>query len=999
MIVSAVCCYLTSRGEYLVNFFRGNSLLICYYRFIANYWNGSRHGLCVLLPRLVTEGHVPAGSLKLPSSWVSQIVDNFSTVAGSSGDTGMSSDSETAYLNALLEIIRTIPPGPTTETELDAQIFRAMKEYLEKDRLNTPTALQKLMLGNGFRYLANSKGQTQWGELWPLICSASEHLHQLPIFLHSVLDLLQSPTSNVDLKSADTERLVDSLMDALSSPSHALQLAALEILQEVVKVRDGESSSVLSSAISIARTQPTIETARSISMQIRGLAANYKSVATDAWLSQAVPKFCFGLLHIKFSQIWEDACFAFKEICNTKEGEQIVCVTAFEWLEGCQNAHIEPPDQTNLSQYNPDVDFAGMSFQQLQTLAKTKMALGESADGTLEQMFQQTHSEIALMNNFNRTQALKVLTNIPQVAEKRSRALVPVLLDWALHTEQVEYDKELQEEYEDESLALSTPNTQKWTRKEQKAMLSLFALFVNPKVLFRSAEVHSALLSLLENGDIEIQKSALQALFAWKNASISRYEEDLLKLLDDAKFREQISVFLDIGQGESSLRNDDRAAAMPIVLRLLYGRVITRGKGGKSDQGSNRKAVFVLLSRFFDWEVNEFIDIALGPLQQVSLVREGILNEEELRVEHSTQRKQLGLLNMLKDLLETWKSTAAPYVPRLVDPIIYCLVRAVREINNNDSDKVSKNSLPRSIRQVSILCLNMLFEISPDFGWTPYMPTLFEELINPRLDKLAVETAQGVSALVRMFATWSHSANLAPFLGNYNDQLLVRVAECIGQSIAKDEVKRFVTNEIVRALIAQTDTGEESNQTITTLLNAHASSFLHHLAHLLRADPPKDLLEDSVQAVVQLAEYSNTCPAEILASAAFLLQMPARRASHRIKVNLLKILLRFLPTLEVNGEIYNQIYAAVCASFAFFTDRESRTLLSNITSAFAKMDPSLLETARLCEDLNSFASNRLDGPDFGCRLEAFGVINGSNDSIGMFSRFPSCTRIRVSLAY
>jgi U3 small nucleolar RNA-associated protein 20 len=922
------------------------------------------------------------------------MVRNFSTVVESSSDANMFSDSETAYLNALLEMIRTLSPGSTIETEVNAQIFHAMKQYLQQDGVNTPTALQKLIVGNGFRYLANSKGKTQWTELWPLICSASEHLHQLPIFLHSVQDLVQSPTAGIDLKSPETEKLVNSLMDALSSPSHAIRLAALEILQELVKERDGESSSVLSSAISIASTQPTIETARSISMQIRGLAASYKSIATDAWLSRAVPKFCFGLLHVKFSQIWEDACFAFKEICNTKEGEEIVCETAFQWLEGCENGHNEPPNQTTLSQYNSNVDFAGMSFEQLQTLAKTNMALGGSASGTLEHMFQQTHSEVPLMTNFNRTQALKVLQNIPQVAEKRSRSLVPVLLNWALHTEQVESDKDLEEEHDDNFKA-SSPNTQKWTRKEQKAMLSLFALFVNPKVLFKSTEVRSALLSLLENGDIEIQKSALQALFAWKNASISRYEEDLLKLLDDAKFREQISVFLDIGQGESSLRTDDREAAMPIILRLLYGRVITRGKSGKSDQGSNRKAVFVLLSRFLDSEVNEFIDIALGPLQHVSLVHEGILKEEELKVELSTQRKQLGLLNMMKDLLDTWKSTAVPYVTRLVDPIIYCLVRAVREIGNSDSDKASKNSLPRSIRQAAILCLNMLFEISPDFGWTPYMPTLFEELINPRLEKLAVETAQGISALMRMFATWSHSAHLAPFLGSYNDELLVRVAECIGQSTSKDEVKRFVTNEIVRALITQADSVDESRQSITILLNTHAASFLHQLAHLLRSDPPKDLLEDSVQAVVQLAEYSNSCPAEILASAAFLLQMPARRASHRIKVNLLKILLRFLPTLEVSGEIYNQVYAAVCASFAFFTDRESRTLLSNIASAFAEIDPSLLETAKLCEDLNSFASNRLDGPDFGRRLEAFGSINGGNESVGMSSKSPYPIQIRL----
>jgi U3 small nucleolar RNA-associated protein 20 len=955
----------------------------------VNHWDGSQHGLCVLLPKLVNGGHIPARTLDLPKSWVSQIQEDFNNMVESDDGTRMSFDPKAAYLNGLLEMIRTIPLDPIIDSDINSQVFHAMIQFLQSGAINTPTSLQKLIIGNGFKYLANSKNSTRWDELWPLICANSALFHHMPIFLQAVQDLVQSHNANVDLKIADTRVLVDSLMDSLSSPSYELRLAALEILQVLIQARDGVISSILSSAISIASTRPTIETARSISMQIRGLAASYNTIAADPWLNRAIPMLCFGLLHVKFSQIWEDACFALKEICNTKEGEQVVCETAFHWLEGCEVVDSDPPEDADSSQYNPDIDFAGMSFQQLQLLVRKTIALGNSADSILQTSFQEIHTEAQLVSPFNRTQALKVLKHIPQYAEKRSRSLVPVLLAWALHdVDVIHSDDEIQQFKESASPTLSNPSLCKWTRKEQKAMLSLFALFLNPKVLYKSTEVHSALLVLLENGDIEIQKSALEALFAWKDPSISRYEEDLLKLLDDAKFREQISVFLDIGQGETSLRTDDRAAAMPIILRLLYGRVITRGKGGKSDQGSNRKAVFVLLSRFLDTEINQFIDIALGPLHQVSLVQHGIFRPEEFGKEFSTQRKQFGLLNMLKDLLDTWKSTATPYVAKLVDPIIYCLIRSLREISEQDTEKTSKNSLPRSIRQVAILCLNMLFEISPDLDWFPYMSSLFNDLINPRLENLAAETSQGISALVRMFATWSHSALLAPFLGNYNGSLLTKVAECIGQPTAKDEVKRFVTNEIVCALITQADGEKDSAQGITTLLKAHASPFLDQLAHLLRSDPPKDLLEDSVQAVVRLAEYTATCPAGILASAAYLLQMPARRASHRIKVNLLKILLRFLSTLEVNGETFNQVYAAICASFAFFTDKESRTLLSNIANEFAAMDPSLVETANLCEDLNSFAYNRLDGPDFGRRLHAFGIINGGNEGDdGRYSHF------------
>jgi len=887
-------------------------------------------------------------------------------------------DLDITYLNGMLEMMNTVPLDHEIESEINSYVHQAFHRFLQRKRVNSLSSLETLLVGNGFKRLAHSQTNYQLAALWPLICSTSTHFNHMPIFLQSLLNLIQTPTADINLNTPESKNLIDALMESLSSPSHDLRLSALKILDIMVTSRDGESSTILRTAINIEETPPTIETARSISMHIRSLAANYHTISTDQWLYKAIPRFCFGLLHVKFTQLWEDACFVFKEICNTKEGEQVVCETAFQWLEGCETYDDGPNEANNSAKREAyQTDFAGLSFQKLQSLVEKNMALGAAVDELLDTMFQKTHTQAQLTSLFNRTQALKVLKNIPQVAEKRSRSLVPVLLAWSLHMDP-DHTTDETEGRDGFSIAPNESHSaQRWARKEQKAMLSLFALFTNPSVLYKSLEVHAALLSLLENGDLEIQKSALQALFAWKNSSIRPYEEDLLKLLDDAKFREQISVFLDIGEGNGSLRDVDRAATMPIILRLLYGRVISRTKGDQQAKVANRKAVFVLLSRFLDSEIREFIDIALGTLRRVSLVDNGIFNQEELRVEYLSERKQFGLLNMLKDLLDTWKSTAAPYVARLVDPSLYCLIRAVRKIGEQESTVSPQDALGRvrSIRHVAIQCLNMLFDIRPDLDWAPYLPILFKELIDPRVEKLAIETAQATSALLRMFATWSHSAYLGPFLVRYNPRLLSKVAECIGHSTSKVEVRRFVTNEVLCALLTVAEGDDIASKEISQILKTHASVFLDQLALLLHSDPPKDLLEDSVQAVVRLADYAIICPADILSSAAFLLQMPAARASHRVKVNLLKILLRFLPTLDSNADASDQIYSAICASFAHFDDKESRILLSSLARTFAERDQSLADVAELCEDLNSFAANRLDEPDYERRTRAFSTIN------------------------
>ncbi|KAF2420756.1 hypothetical protein EJ08DRAFT_738486 [Tothia fuscella] len=953
---------------------RFRTLLLSHFqKFIARFWEGTTHGLCVLLPRLASGGQLPKGSLKLPSAWTSKIAEDFGYLIDTTPDNIEINPAYVHYLNGLLEMTRIIAPGAAMELEIKNQVYQALLRCLQQNEVESRTPMDILVVGNAFRFIASSSTEDEAQELWPLVCSASPRHQCSPIFLQSILDMLQTSQVGIDIQSTEVETLVQSLLDALSSPSHELRLGALEILQILVQKRDNEVSKILSSAISIERTEPTIDTARAMSMQIRGLAANYHSISSDPWLSRAIPKFCFGLLHVKFSQIVEDACVAFKEICQSREGEEIVCSTAFQWLEGHNSSSNAGKNTTEpVGPPTPhQTDFAGASFQNLKWILQRNMALGASADELLKSSFQTSHKEVALISDTNRLHALKVLRHIPQVAEKRSRSLVPVLLAWT--SRPAPGDAAMDDQDDDiADTTMECSASQRWARKEQKAMLALFALFNNPRVLYKSEEVHSALLSLLEHGDAEIQKSALQALFTWKNANVSRYEEDLLKLLDDAKFREQISVFLDVGEGDGSLQADAREAVMPVVLRLLYGRVTTRGKG---DQQANRKAVFVLLSRFSDAEIHQFLDIALGPLSQASLVQVGIFQDSQLGIEFLSQRKQFGLLNMLKDLLDTWKSKTAPYASRLIDPVFYCLIRAVRDMAEEDAEKSSHNTLARSVRQVALQCLNLLFDFSPDYEWKPYMATLFQNLINPRLDKLAIETAQAPSALLRMFGTWSCAEQLAPFLTSYNPALLTQISQCISLATAKDEVKRFVTNEILGALITLAESQTLSSPEIAVIVRTYTLAFLDQLALLLRADPPKDLLEDGVQAVVRLAEYTTTCPAEILSSAAFLLQMPARRASHKIKINLLKILLRFLPTLEADGEIVDQIYTAICASFAHFTDRESRTLLSSIVSTFAEKDQSLVETAQLCEGLNSFNSGRLDQPDREHQSKAFYIIN------------------------
>ncbi|KAF4540927.1 Down-regulated-in-metastasis protein [Lasiodiplodia theobromae] len=856
---------------YFCNFFselgtdRFQSILLPHFKkFIVSRWRQEEQGLAILLPRL-------AGR-----AWQESIINSFKKLAGATPAQAVV-EGDVALCNAYLDIVRLSSVDPATEAEMYKHLYDLLSGSLDAD-LNDLAPEAKLGVGAGFKYVAeNQNEKSEDKALWASLCSASANLNRYPKFAEAILRYLKIHSKGLDMSENHVETLVDAAIESLGSPSHDLRASSLEILQLIYTLKhDGTESDLLSTAILIESTPISIQTARTVSMNIRRLAVGYKNAVDDSWIARAIPTFCFGLLYVNYTQVWEDSCSALKEMCETKEGETVVSELAFKWLED-----VPPQDPSTLE--SPE--------KEPSTTAN----------------FRNEHKEVVFITGQSRSQALKVLNAIPQVAEKKSRSLVPTLLRWATGNANVSEDvpgdgkEPVHDDENDQS---------RWARKDQKAMLGLFTKFTNPKVLYKAADVYSALLTLLGNGDVEIQKSALKAILTWKTRSINRYEENLMNILDDARFREQISVFLDLGQDDDSMKDEDRPEVMP------------RG------QESRRKAVFIALSKFGDDEIRQFLDIALGPLANVSLTEESRLREEPFDSNLMDARKQFGLLNMLEDMLDTLGTQMGPFAVQLVDPVLYYQKEA------------SGLSLLNSIRQVGFHCLNGLFAHCAEFE---------------RLEKLAVETAQSVSGILRLFSAWSKFPQTAPFLVKYNGALLDKAVDCLELNFAKEQVKLFVLRDILMNVIALAEA--DSMDVDEPPKSAH---ILSAIGRELQGSPSKELLDTGVSTVSRLAPFvAGSVESEsMIRISLFLLQQPTRRCG-----------------LDADAELTREIYRAICSLFSYFQDRKSRGLLCNILNDLAQTDSSLSEVSNLATDLNSFSESRLDEPDFDRRSKAYYKIN------------------------
>ncbi|KAJ4411776.1 U3 snoRNP protein [Didymella pomorum] len=961
------------------------ALLLPYFkRFIAQ--KAHEHGpeLCIILPQLCQSGTISVGTVRASDRWQALLDSPFHELSGANADDERLTKS-TYHCNALLDALE-ILAVPDDKTR---SIWDDLKELLgtsvTTDSTQSSRKANIFGTGKGFQHLVDKSldDQTFALSLWPSLCEAT------PVYAHSLSfwkalhALMQKKKQVISTKGAHMEPLKRELMRCLGSPSHEMRLTAIYVL-EIIAGKTEDLRHIISVAMMIEQTPLDLENQRSISMRIGQLGKLYPDVRTDEWVGEAIPTFCFGLLHVRMASAWDDTCAALKAMCDTKEGEAFISQIALAWLgepESLENSASGVTKETKSKRYANE--FECTNVFQLEGVVASNQELSYDIDDKLEAMFDKKHPQISFINAFSRTQALRLLNAIPQVAEKRSRMLVPVLLDWALDLPAPESHNQ------DTDDDVSQLTQQRWNRKDQKAMLTVFSKFNNPKVLFRSSEVRDALLSLLSNGDVEIQKAALQALLTWKDRAVTPYQEELLGLLDDQRFRDELPIFL----SEGKILDTDLADILPIILRLLYGKVIA----GKRGLESKRKSVFIgLKNRFGDDAIHQFLSIAFGPLSGASILKDGTLDEELLSKDLIDTRKQVGMLSMLDDLLSTFKSTFTPFTSDVVDPIMYCLVKASRdlqtassttEVENDDSRKFQV-SLLRTVRQRALQSLARLFESCPEFAWIPYTAAIVKELVEPRLEQLPIETAQSISGLLRLFASWSRAPTTAPFLVEHNKDILIKTLDILDVPSAKDEVKQFVLDEILRNIFSLVSVDADStsveakiqkNRVHTDIIQPYSNAILASVGGLLRKSPSKEVLESGVLAIAELAPHvvGSTESRSMIEIATFLIRQPSKRVSPRTKLGLLRILHEFIQQCDTESlsELFDGIYDAVSPMFAFFQDRAARTVLCDVIQDLSETREELTSIAKLCQDLNSFATGRLDEPDFERRSQAFNQIN------------------------
>ncbi|KAH7027311.1 down-regulated in metastasis [Microdochium trichocladiopsis] len=972
-------------------------------KFVVMHWSEEPNEelLCVLLPRMIEGRGLPRLSdtedFSLPQSWQDQIVSTFERLEVSpfpeqGAANACDKDPKTwrdkclPKYSALLQLLEITTVRPSTYGPVAELLLRKLKLALRPSQ-SIATDEARFIVTQGFSaYLKMAKATGQLdSSIGPLLRAAAPRYHDLTGFLEAMIEYEErlngkgSPESEGSSQDGEESPLLKCLIDNLSAPSHRHRLASLRLLGRLDAAADQQDA--LAIMLQTEETPLDVQNIRAISVHLRKLAMVYPNIEEGSWLLRAIPSFLFGVLTVRLTPLWDAAVEALAQIGSTKHGDEPVAELAFKWLEVSSKRWDGPVNDSIAQQNKGRTDFECPNLARLQSKGMEVQKVVAEPSELLLQAFEE-QQELTPPNPENaRSQALRVLAASPALAEKRSRRLVPFFLAW-------NHDNS-QQDISDEEEHLDEMSTESWSLFDKKALIKVFAQFTNPKVLFQSQQVYDALLRLLGNGDLEVQKSSLKAILAWKQEGVKPYQENLEYLLDDARFKNELTVLF---QGDHQIKPEHRQEMMPVLLRLLYGRTISK-KGVASGRGGQHATRLAVLRQLNVQDIGGFLDIALGDLQGVHVVEDSHVREAAFTHDILPIRKQAGFLRMVEAIIDELGESVQLYTEKMLHPVLYCLVQACRNLRDNgdneddDAQGLENVSLHRTVRLSALKCLIALLRKAPSFEWNPFKEIIVREAISPRVEKLPVENTQGVSAVMQLIWTLSALPRTALFLA-IDDQIVRQLTNCLLVEKSKDEVKVFALS-VIRNLIKlsqQPAVESEFNELIEEeLLQPNLDLILSNITFVLKAkgEIGKDLLTACVESVVELSpllrQYGQA--AELIDVAVFLLSEPARRVNPKVKGSILSILESMLQIEDVkaNDELYSKVYSAVATLFGYFKDRTNRQALCRVLAILAKDSEIDQEVSALSSRLNAFKENRMDEPDFETRLSAFNAITKARD--------------------
>ena len=592
----------------------------------------------------------------------------------------------------------------------------------------------------------------------------------------------------------------------------------------------------------------------------------------------------------------------------------------------------------------------------------------------------------------------EVMGKFSQLAEAKNRDLVPLFLDTFMKEEYIEIRK-LAEDNETES---THKNVIQSTVKSLLSHLNLFVKFLDLKSLHRSPELREFVHSLLCHKLAAVQKVALDILVAFKLKYLLPYKENLGRLLEEKDFKSELLTF-PLGGEDTQIKAEHREDLLPVILRLLYGRMRAVKAGGrKARKGNVNARRGLILQHMLELSEEEmliffelvFKDLFTGSgLQKGECVAQYILSGKDCP-EKTTKQLQacIEMMQVIMSKMGKLLDTSLQYLASVILWMGYIL----QHLPNTDTVRSVRNSL------YSLLAA--FYNKYTDFAWgEAATEAVLAVLVWNVLPKFETDFIHSSSGLLQLLLAWSKNSRLHElFIKTSQEEnaprILESVCKVLSNGATNPKVILTILNIIHNLVIIENDEegevseGDHSSKPGIKVVLNEMDTILNYFQTWIKSSNEniKNLTKVGIKLdiLITLAPHVASSDCSVLLLKQLLtMSNSLKKAESVLKVlTISKLLVTHIATADIQPLV--QIMVPM---FSRVATRNERLELCSVLQNCAVQDPTMNLLAEICTDLNSYDKRRVEEPDFERRMKVFKKVRDIvKDDVGMSILELSC---------
>uniref|UniRef100_A0A0E0C3W0 Uncharacterized protein n=1 Tax=Oryza meridionalis TaxID=40149 RepID=A0A0E0C3W0_9ORYZ len=624
------------------------------------------------------------------------------------------------------------------------------------------------------------------------------------------------------------------------------------------------------------------------------------------------------------------------------------------------------------------------------------------------------------------TLLLQSLQKISDVAESRSRHLVPLFLTF------MGYDNS---NITSVDSYISNKCKGKQWKTILKEWLNVLRLMRNARSLYQSKILQEVLTKrVLDESDPDIQSKALDCLLNWKDEFLTPYSKSLKNLIDSKTLREELTTWA-VSYDSLSIQKDHRSSVVPLVIRVLTPKLRKfKLLGSRKHTGvSHRKAILRFLMQFDSNELQLFFSLLLKSLIPGNLrleifgsqsdnllgnISDIVEASTEICLENLTWKKANGFLHLVEEIFGTF---GMAHISPVLDVLLLIVVRLLEscmrnlssmneenypskqsngpddecsmtmEAGNSMSLKEHSKDLPsadhnkesvsiKQLKDLRSLCIRIVSLALNQYGSNDFGEkfwNIFFTSVKPLIDCFRQEasSSEKPSSLFSCFMAMSQSPKLASLLGAHN--LVPAIFSILTVKKASGSITSYALEFIENLIKLDTDLEQHGDHSLKKILVPHMDVLLHSL-------------NDFVSYRRELHRKSGTWLGQSELRLFKLLMKYITDPSSAEHV--LDLILPFfskkdlnpdecLEALRVVGGILANLRCGVSAKILNALNPllataglELRLCICDIYVGLSFHEPSVSTLAMLVRDLNAVSTSELGEVDYDTRIKAYDTI-------------------------